>query len=188
MPPKKKKDDAGDEEEQDDSGWNSHPARKLLYKELSDGIIPLDVGEMKAHEVYFHYEDALEFEGMPYDDAFIRRLGSLRGQIKRDRKRAEADQHALAIARRNHPVPATNHRGEPHWNGSTAQLHLKEDIKAGEHNQYAKTEDFWKSRSSYQEFPYKVFYGHIRQEIKTIKYLHTIKERAKKKTGDPGYY
>ena len=95
--------------------------------------------------------------------------------------RAADDSKALEIARRNHPVPALNHRGEPQWNGSLAQAYLKEDVAAKEHEKYSNKKDFWETRQEYKNFPYKVFYGHIRQEVKTIKYLHTIKEKAKMK-------
>jgi len=116
--------------------WSEqHPARKLLFDEISEGRIPLDAEQMGAAKVWCNYHNASQFKmrGMKFGDTFKRRLVALRNQIRRDKNRAADDKRAVAMAIRNHPPPTHNHRGEPQWNGSVAQRLLKEDIAAGKH-------------------------------------------------------
>jgi len=165
--------------------WSElHPARKLLFDEISDGRIPLEADRMGAAQVWCNYHSTSQFKmrGMKFGDTFKRRLTALRMQIGKDKSRAAGDQQEVARAIRNHPAPTHNHRGEPQWNGSKAQQTLKLDIAAGNHLKMTPTE-LWldPARPEYQDFEPQTFRWKIQQELKTQKYLHTLKHDAEQK-------
>jgi len=167
--------------------WNEeHPARILILNELKDGRIPLSTKKMGPAEVYCNYAGTFEFkiEGMEYGDTFIRRLRSLRQQVKRDKGRARSDMKALMIAMKNHPAPSLNHRGEPQWNGSAAQRLLKEDIAAGKHLAVGFKPSKLRldvNRPEYRAFSVDTFRWKVQQEVRTKKYLYTLKYRSDEK-------
>ena len=162
--------------------WNEwHPARNLLFSELEAGLIPLDIKQMGPDEVWEKYSNTAEFKlrGMKFGDTFKRRLAALRTLVNRDKKRAGEDLQELLKAIQNHPPPINNHRGEPQWNGSRAQELLKEDVEAGEHTRKLPME-LWGKRPEYKPYK-KIFKDKIYQEVKTRKYLHTLKHDAEQK-------
>jgi len=165
--------------------WNEHhPARKLLYDELVDGRIPVDYKKMGPAEVFFTYAGTTEFQmnGMSYDATFRSRLLALRNIVKREMQRAKKDKNALRIALKNYPPPANDHHGRPQWNGSVAQILLKLDVANGKHRQMKphelRTLPFRQEHMlhSVDEFRWK-----LQQEIRTQKYLYTLKYRAEEK-------
>lgn len=164
--------------------WNQdHPARHLLYTELVEGRIPLDAEEMGPAEVYYLYSGTLEFQikGMEYDNTFTRRLGDLRKQVKRDTGRAQDDKNALQKAINKHPVACLNHHGKPQWNGSVAQALLEYDMLHGKHTRMTPAElreerKEYKRALSVNDFRWK-----IRQNVRTEKYLYTLKYDADQK-------
>ena len=170
--------------------WNEdHPARALLYQELANNNIPVGGEAMSADEVWETYKDTIEFTipGMDFDDTFKRRLQALRDQVEAHRERAQDDRKALAACRQNYPPTDRNHRNEPHWNGSRAQNLLEEDLQDDAHLNFDDKKFFWQSRDEYQEFPYKIFRGHVHQAIRTRKYLHTLRVRGDEKYHPPPY-
>ena len=67
--------------------WNkNHPAWVLIYNEIKNGNIPLDINEMGPAEVYFNYHATLEFqaEGMEFGDTFAKRLEEVRNTVKKE--------------------------------------------------------------------------------------------------------
>ena len=163
--------------------WNEHhPARQLIFEEISEGRIPLDSTQMDASEVWNRYSTTSQFKmrGMKFGETFKRRLAALRKQIGRDKDRASADKEAVARAIKNHPPAIHNHRGEPQWNGSQAQQLLKQDIDSGVHLTM-KPMELRLIRPQYQEFGIDTFRWKIHQEIRTRKYLHTLKHDAEQK-------
>jgi hypothetical protein len=63
--------------------------------------------------------------------------------------------------------------------GSEAQELLKQDMEARLHETLGKEELFDLRSEYYLNFPLSVFRDKIYQEVRTAKYLHTIKERGK---------
>jgi len=162
--------------------WKDHPARDLLVEEFRAGRIPLDPKEMGPAEIYYNYADTLEFkmDGMEHGDTFTGRLLRLRNLIKKDKKRALKDHRALATALQNHPVPLLDDHGRPQWNGSVAQSQLKRDIAEGMHKTFTPLElynhehrNMYRTALSAKEFRWK-----IQQEVRTAKYLHTLKYKS----------
>jgi hypothetical protein len=165
---------------EEDEDWTYHPVRQLLVEKLISGEIPIDGKKLGPVHVWNKYCDMDIFEGMVYNKLFVRRLYDLRRQLKRERKRADADQRAFDVHRKNHPRPALNSRGQPQWHGSEAERLLKEDLDNGVFDDQT---PHWlhQLRPEYQEFELDVFRGHIHQTIKTTKFLHTLKEQDKEK-------
>lgn len=166
--------------------WNEdHPARKLLYDELRAGRIPVNREKMGPAEVYYRCSATLEFqmEGMEYGSTFTGRLLRLRKLVKEDKKRARKDKLALVKSLKVHPPPVLNRHGRPQYNGSLAQMLLKNDISEGKHKTmlphelYAQTDrEAYRITLSQDAFRWK-----IQQEIRTAKYLHTLKYRSDEK-------
>jgi len=166
--------------------WNDdHPARKLLYDEIANGSIPLSADEMGPAEVYCNYCDTIEFQmpGMEYGETFTRRLRGLREMIAGDFDRSSRDKNALQIAMKVHPPPRLNHKGKPQWNGSLAQALLKYDISQGRHETMTVMElynkenrELYRKTLSAEDFRWK-----IQQEVRTKKYLYTLKYRSELK-------
>ena len=74
-----------------------------------------------------------------------------------------------------------NHRGEPQWDGSDAQMFLKEDITAGKHLLYKTPSEFCATRDEYKALPKKVFRGHIHQEKRLRKLFNLINNKRNEK-------
>jgi len=163
-----------------------HPARKLLFDELTSGVIPLDAEQMSAAEVWCRCSAQSQFKmrGMKHNETFKRRLAALRKLIKKDKNRATEDKIEVARAIRNHMPPALNHRGEPQWNGSKAQELLKEDIANNKHlvpNFKPSELRMQADRPEHRECSMETFRWKIQQEVRTNKHLHTLKHDAEQK-------
>lgn len=109
-----------------------------------------------------------------------RRVRDLRLQIRADAGRAEADARALEHDRRLFPALATNHIGEPRWEGSEAQRLLRIDVKGDKHLTM-KPAEFYDSREVYKSFSHEVIRSHIYQEIRLTKYYAWRNSDKKKK-------
>ena len=164
--------------------WNDfHPAKILLRAEIMGGAIPLDATEMGPAVVYCACAQTNEFKmkGMECGPTFKRRLNDLRAAMGEDKRRADTDLIAIKRGMANHPVPKLNHKGRVQWNGSLAQGILKCDMKLGRHKkmspaQLRESRLVHKRTLSPNSFRWK-----IRQEERTMKYLHTLEYRANQK-------
>lgn len=97
--------------------WEYSNAKELLYKDLLNGRIPLDPEEMGPQVVYLQRPEFADFK---YEN-FRQNLKSLRAKIIEDQGLAASESTPLAHDRRIYPKNATNHRGEPRWEGSEAE-------------------------------------------------------------------
>jgi hypothetical protein len=144
-----------------------------------DGLVPLKAKDdeflMDIHDIY-----SMRPETSLYSYAkFSSRLSSLRKTIKDANTRAEDDEEAFENYKQNHAPSSFSHKGYIQWQGSEAQELLLEDMEAGLHEQLEKKE-LWLSRKEYCEnFPLRAFRDKIYQEIRTAKYLHTLKVKGK---------
>lgn len=109
------------------------------------------------------------FARMQCNEAFVRRLATVRDDYNKKRKRCEEDLKAYQAAIRNHPTPEFNSRGEPQWNGSNSQRRLKEMIREGSHVG-KKPESLWKENADFQVYSLQTFRDHIYQEERLIKF------------------
>ena len=93
--------------------------------------------------------------------------------------RCEKDHQAYLIAKQNHPTPEFNCRGEPQWNGSAAQVLLKELVEKGEHKG-VEPKILWSSREEYQMYSLKTFCDHIYQEERLLKFFSELSQHVEK--------
>jgi hypothetical protein len=160
--------------------WRKSKAKQLLYEAIIDGAVPLEAKDengnvrMPVEDIYLlHQEFALySFEKFP------NRLQALREKIKDLDSRAEEDYLAFENYKQNHKPSLFSHKGYIQWQGSSAQELLLEDLDGYLEDPSKKPKDLWMSREEYRnEFPLDAFRDKIKQEIRTAKYLRTLKAR-----------
>lgn len=162
--------------------WKDSEARKLLYKDIVEGRVPLKAKDesgrstMKLRHIYSMHP---EYASYLYEH-FSRRVSSVRSIIKKSFQRADMDERALYKYVQNHELSMFSKRGGYiQWQGSKAQELLKLDLENHLHNTLTK-QALWNSREEYfSNFPLKVFCDKLYQEIRTAKYLHTLKVKGK---------
>lgn len=160
--------------------WRKSKAKRILYDFLRNGTVPLVQTDADGNET-MPVEDILklhkEFE--MYDpDKFESRLRSLRKKILELDDRAAEDRKAFDIFNKNHQVSHFSHKGYIQWQGSDAQELIWDDIEDGKLESMTKKE-LWESRPEYkEEFPLEAFRKKIEQEIRTSKYVHTVRKKG----------
>jgi hypothetical protein len=162
--------------------WRKSKAKQLLYQDMRDGRVTLDkddLGEdgekMKLRDIYTLRPEFAEY----HYEYFSARVSLLRKTINDANSRAEQDQEAFDNFKARHPPSLLSHKGYIQWQGSDAQQQVLEDIEDGLHESMAKVA-LWELRSVYYEnFPLKVFRDKLNQEIRSAKYLHTLRVRGK---------
>ena len=117
---------------------------------------------------------------MEMDNAFSRRLAAVRDDYVKKVARRNKDHEAYLIAKRNHPTPELNSRGEPQWNGSDAQKLLKELVASGGHTG-VKPQQLWEQRQEYQVYSLQTFRDHIYQEERLLKFNNYLGYTKKRK-------
>lgn len=158
-----------------EESWAKSKARQLLYQDLVDNVVPREPdASMPTKEIF---TSRPEYAATGYK-LFSSRLSTLRKIVRKDLNRAEDDQAAFDNFRANNTIHTHTARGYPEWDGSEAQAQLKLDINAGLHEELEPSE-LWALRPEFDDFPLKVFRDHIYQEIRTAKYLHTLKVKGK---------
>jgi len=168
MPPKKKK--------KEEDAWEHSEGKKLLEQDLRSGAIPLDPKQMPPR-VAFDLRPEFAFPNLEDGKRlFASRLAAARKKIKHKNESAALQSAALKADRQIHPKPTHNHRGEPRWEGSAAEGHLKVDIAANKQNEMAPKE-LHKLRPEYSAYPLEVFRGHIYQEERLVKFKNQRQNR-----------
>ena len=155
-------------------GWLDSTGRRLLFDDVRDGTIPDSMDHATAFSTRPEFivgETAAEALRL-----FKGRLTSARKIIYERNTRAETELALLRIDRATRPPPATNHRGEPRWDGSEAQRLLKHDVAIGKHIGISLTQ-FFQSRLQYQEYQALTISGHVKQEVKTRKFLKQYRSK-----------
>ena len=153
--------------------WRKSKAKKLLYQLLMDGTIPME-DSMPLEDIYSLNEEFAKWEYRLLKP----RLTAIRKKIVELDNRAEADLAAFENYKKNHQPSLHSHKGYVQWQGSTAQDFLLDDLQDFIDNPNMKPKDLWLSRDEYnQQFPLHAFRDKIYQEIRTAKYLRTMKAR-----------
>ena len=186
MPPRRKKGTNAENEKKTKPKeptikWRKSKAKKLLYLDMMEGRVTLDKDDllddekMTLREIYVLHPEFGEY----HYDKFSGRVSSLRKAIKIANSRAAQDQEAFDNFKARHPPALHSHEGYIQWQGSDAQKQVLKDIEEGLHESMAKME-LWEFRSVYYEnFPLKEFRDKLNQEVRTAKYLHTLRVRGK---------
>jgi hypothetical protein len=123
---------------------------------------------MTPRDAYLHRPEFAEFDGYAN---FPSRLRGARQQIASKNNRASSDSAALAHDRKIYPKAASNHRGEPRWEGSEAERLLRKDMDEGKHNQMRPELLYYTRKDYHENYPLKVFREHIYQEERRRKFL-----------------
>ena len=111
-------------------------------------------------------------------EKFSSRLATIRSSVNKLQARRDEDQAAFDRYVSNHPISLYNRKGFVHWQGSKSQELAQQDIEAGLLQQGFRT--LYQSRQEYfMEYDFESWSDKIRQEIKTKKYLYTLKVRGK---------
>lgn len=149
--------------------WKNSKGKELLIEDLRQGRIPVVGVRGDAASIYATRE---EFGGNNPDERrkFTARLRSARLHLTENTERARTDSAALAHDRQLYPETQINSGGEHRWDGSAAQLLLRQDIRENRHNIMTPLA-LHCSREEYLVFRLEQFRGHIYQEVKTQKYV-----------------
>ena len=111
----------------DEVVWQKSAAKQYLKKCFRQKTISVDFTDHE--QVWKDFcKDHRAFARMKYNESFKRRLDGVRKDYEKKLARAEEDLRAFEAAKKNHPTPPLNHRGEPQWHGSEAEK-LRSDIR-----------------------------------------------------------
>lgn len=161
--------------------WRKSRAKKLLYNDLLDGVVPMEQQDangnetMSIEDIYMIHEEFLLYDF----DKFKNRLKALRKKILELNDRSAEDEQAFENYKANHQPSLFSHKGYAQYQGSTTQELLLDDLDAFMNDPTMKPKDLWMSRKEYmREFPLDAFRDKIYQEIRTAKYIRTLKARS----------
>jgi hypothetical protein len=161
--------------------WGKSDGKALLMKDLRNGSIPLDNTLLSAHEIAAtrpEFGDSCDPDNMRL---FKARLERARKSVSGSRNRAALDkvmvEHDIMLFQQKRAALCHN---VPMWHGSKAEVSLKVDIDNHMHTKM-KPPELYKTRPEYGEFSFKVFRGHISQEVKTRKFRKQYADRKAKR-------
>ena len=161
--------------------WLDSKARKLLYQDVMNGIVPLkgkDDGNKSTGKLKDIY--AMRSEYAEYDyKKFSGRLSSIRKTVLLSKSRSESDRISLMKHIENNPVSTASHKGYAEWQDDIAQGILLEDIESNLHITMGTAGLYCLRPEYYEEYPLDVFRDKLKQELRTAKYLHTLRVKGK---------
>ena len=159
--------------------WAKSAAKQHLKKCFREKLIPADYQDPKLVWTE-HCQGKAAFARMEYNSAFTRRLASVRDDYIKKVERSAQDLAAFQAAKRNHPTPLLNRRGEPQWNGSEAQKLLKEIVSKGDHVNI-KPAELREQYEVFKTYSKQTFRDHIYQEKRLIKFENWLEYLRKQK-------
>lgn len=156
--------------------WRNSKAKKILQKAVVDGDVSEEAtgvaGELEV--IYGFHED---FKLYSFGK-FAARLARVREDFTSNTNRAAADLLDFNNYISHHEVSKKSRKGYPQWQGSNAQHLLLTDILNNLHKS-SKPIVLWRSRPEYyNQFPLTTFRSKLEQQIRTAKYLHTVKMKG----------
>lgn len=160
--------------------WQKSQAKKLLYKDIREGRVPLESQHLDPDGIHIRSIYISRDEFMLYSyPSFSGRLSSLRKTIKESNERAEIDKKAFDDFKSRHLPSLQSSMGYAQWQGSEAQQQLKQDLKDKLHLTMSKSDLFFSRECYWAGFPLSAFRDKLYQEIRTSKFLHTLKEKGR---------
>ena len=157
-----------------DTCWRNCQGQQLLLRDIRNGDIPPTMD----WKVAFARRPEFAFGDTPSEAKrlFQNRLKNAHKKVEQNNNRASTELSMLRADRITVPPPAIDHQGFPRWEGSAAQVYLKQDVAANQHIGINKTH-FFLSRDDYQLFTAEFIWKKVRQEVKLIKFLKQYRER-----------
>ena len=110
-------------------------------------------------------------------DKFEERLKAIYEKNVEERNHAEEDLAYLEEYMENNEVSYFNKKGMIQWQGSEAQEQAWVDLEANAFHDFGYRHIFANNKVYHKNFGYDEFCDKIKQEIRTKKYLHTVKVR-----------
>jgi len=159
--------------------WGKSAAKQHLEKRFGEKAIATD---HKAPQQVWkdHCKNHAAFAGMKHNEAFDRRLNTARNDHIEKRDRMRNDSKACTKAKKNHPTPELNARGELQWNGSIAQKMLKETVQNREHKGVDPSVT-WTGKAEFKVHSKQTFRDHICQEERLLKFDNCVAGLRKEK-------
>jgi hypothetical protein len=170
MPPKKKK---VTNKDGNPMAWHLSLTRDMLYTDVVEGRINTSPPVKDAHKARPEYMLYIEVKFEEY-------LQTMLDHVANKMSRAERDSKAVTQFLKINPPKATNHRGEPRWEGSAAEAMLKVDIDKGNYKK-GKPIQLWATRPEYRVYLLKTFRDHIHQEVRARKFQAYVKNKSDQK-------
>ena len=157
--------------------WQKSDGKELLMADLRSGTIALR-GKGDADKIY---KLRAEFGGDDIDDKrkFPHRLRTARLKTEMLNNLSDFDVVAISHDRAIFPIKVANHETEPRWDGSQAQVLLRNDVSAKLHHNM-KPQELHRLRTEYSEFSLTKFREHIYQEERRQKYIKDKYSRNRK--------
>jgi len=147
--------------------WQNSRGQTLLWRDVRDGTIP---ATMEWETAYLtRPEFAVGKTPEEAERLFQGRLTAARKRNNEKQNRADEEKLLMEQDRLTCPPPATNHRGEPRWHGSAAEMVLKDDVANGVHLGMAPA-DYYNLRPEFLPFYASTIAGHVIQEEKLRKF------------------
>ena len=160
--------------------WAKSEGRKLLFADIRSGAIPATMHWQIAYKrrPEFVVGTKADPTAEKAESLFEDRLKSARNILAAKDARAAEELALLRADRLIHPVPTTNHRGEPHWEGSEAQKLLKKDVAERKHEGMLPAQ-YYASRPQYKAWGFSAatIKGHVEQEVRLRKFLKQYRGR-----------
>ena len=154
--------------------WQDSKAKEILMNDVASGVVD---DSMTPEDVY-----TMKPEYAEYWERFPSRLSSVRKSVKDLEAKAAEDQRAYEIFVEKHPVATHSHKGYIQWKGSESRRLVLIDLEAKKHEEPGTFRTLWESREIYKtEFPFKAFRDKCKQEIRTSKYVYTMRIKGKGK-------
>jgi len=158
--------------------WQSSDGKKLLDRAIRKGQVTQN---MTKDQIFNLYHPQFEECGKTPAEAyrlFDGRLASAFLRATEDRNRAEEDLAALRHDRATHPFPQLDAKGRPQWEGSLAQISMRQDVKNGVLHGMTQSQ-IRMSRPEYQIFDAETIGQHKSQEERKQKWFANRKDRIK---------
>lgn len=178
----------GEKKEEVKDKWRNSTARKLLYKDLKTGTIPLQARDkhnkstMKLKDIYDMHEEYKEFAY----SGFSARVSSARKTVGLLLHRRDDDQAAYENFVEKNDVVYHSNKGFIQWKGSAAHKLCLNHVKEKLHDNLSYRQIYGQHRRYYENFDFKTFKGHYRSEIRASKYIaHRKKFGETHKSGKP---
>ncbi len=178
---------AATEQQNKKYSWKHSKARKLLYDDLRNGLVPLEKQSEDDDEtftdeyIYTMHPEYAEYEW----DMFPARLRSLRDIVKGNNSRAAQDEQLYNVFKQTNNVSYFNRKGSIQWQGSIPQQLARDDLenkeiwKACDQGNRGYKMLYLKREEYYTNYDYYIFKDYIKQEIKTAKMHYTMKRIRK---------
>ena len=156
--------------------WQHSKARRLLVDDVKDGNVEFDDDDnplLPIKDIFSMHPEYADYDF----ERFEERLLAIWEKYKAERDRAAEDLAAFEEFMEYNEVKLFNRQGTIQWQGSEAQAQALVDLAENNIKDYGYKHVFQSNAVYHENFPYGLWKEYMKQEIRTKKYLHTVKVR-----------